>query len=193
MRGEPYIPRSKGGLGIISTHSPRAGRTALLDGLGIDYIDFNSLAPCGANPMAAAMERLGMTISTHSPRAGRTPARNVKRPSCIGFQLTRPVRGEPKCMYHLLSRTRFQLTRPVRGEPSTPTLSSGWIAISTHSPRAGRTPVDTLPIIISSDFNSLAPCGANPGRVYGCDEQGDFNSLAPCGANPLKLAVLAKK
>ena len=78
----------------ISTHSPRAGRT------GYDYNDvlkrgnFNSLAPCGANPYQYEITRAGK-----------------------GFQLTRPVRGEPQ-----LSQSSVCVE-----------------FISTHSPRAGRT------------------------------------------------------
>ena len=100
--------------------------------------DFNSLAPCGANPRRA-------DTSTNS--------------------------------------YRFQLTRPVRGEPRSPALLPIFWAISTHSSRAGRTFKGVFLCGKSGNFNSLAPCGANPlWKVYILPSE-NFNSLAPCGAN----------
>ena len=103
------------------------------------YTDFNSLAPCGANP-------------------GRRRGRIVR----IGFQLTRPVWGEPRC----------------------PTLHKSLFLISTHSPRVGRTSVSIANGKYGIYFNSLAPCGANlVPRFFVVVLGGHFNSLAPCGAN----------
>src|SRR5699024_198374 len=78
--------------------------------------------------------------------------------------------------------------------------------ISTHSPRVGRTMDMETVVGTFTDFNSLAPCGANlvgvvplmklstisthsprVGRTGGADGGKrylvHFNSLAPCGAN----------
>ena len=71
------------------------------------------------------------------------------------------MRGEPGTTYCPVNTRAFQLTRPVRGEPQRLRARQKPIAISTHSPRAGRTESN---YIITDDlihFNSLAPCGAN--------------------------------
>ena len=82
---------------IISTHSPRVGRTSGRIVYSRRAIDFNSLAPCGANrffmdllglfylfqltrpvwgePIEVKQFVRGMRISTHSPRVGRTRRR----------------------------------------------------------------------------------------------------------------------
>ena len=82
---------------MISTHSPRVGRTEDRPRAVVFTQDFNSLAPCGANHCSIAYSPIRLlfqltrpvwgephntflgqhnkTISTHSPRVGRT--RNV--------------------------------------------------------------------------------------------------------------------
>ena len=55
--------------------------------------------------------------------------------------------------------------------------------ISTHSPRVGRTDKKDYSSVKPWHFNSLAPCGANPGAAVLFTRAPDFNSLAPCGAN----------
>ena len=70
--GEPYQLATDFGSLEISTHSPRVGRTNLLSGNLIQLLNFNSLAPRGAN------------LSS-----------NVSLPTISAFQLTRPAWGEP--------------------------------------------------------------------------------------------------
>ena len=137
--GEPRRRYRNISLCPISTHSPRVGRTILDDVDILQPADFNSLAPCGANPIAPVtrsnISSFQLTrpvwgeparrlqngvfkdISTHSPRVGRTRARSMSGYTVRKFQLTRPVWGEPgaACCF-LVNR-----------------------AISTHSPRVGRT------------------------------------------------------
>ena len=60
---------------LISTHSPRVGRTDHLRGVHAFTFNFNSLAPCGANLGALMRVNRALDISTHSPRVGRTPKR----------------------------------------------------------------------------------------------------------------------
>ena len=221
-------------LWTISTHSPRAGRTSLF-ALSVPIPNhFNSLAPCGANQYTCYLYPLHRRISTHSPRAGRTitvtKQYNYGRDfnslapcganrectytltTCILFQLTRPVRGEPGYRTSPSSSCTFQLTRPVRGEPYTAYFFCRKQKISTHSPRAGRTRRSTRAQSERSNFNSLAPCGANQamlttmilhrlisthspraGRTAAtsprCFMLFNFNSLAPCGANHRALYV----
>ena len=57
---------------IISTHSPRVGRTILVSLALAKMTHFNSLAPCGANRIVIDRYIDRSAISTHSPRVGRT-------------------------------------------------------------------------------------------------------------------------
>ena len=70
--GEPNIEAVAVWYTPISTHSPRVGRTYRAIGETDTAVDFNSLAPCGAN---------------HCP--------SCRRSKTSRFQLTRPVWGEP--------------------------------------------------------------------------------------------------
>ena len=92
--GEPSDLRLRVRRKRISTHSPRVGRTSERSQLHAVLFHFNSLAPCGANPLPRRLvdERLhfnslapcganhvrtvatdgAVEISTHSPRVGRT-------------------------------------------------------------------------------------------------------------------------
>ena len=93
--GEPFgIERIEKSFGI-STHSPRVGRTTVPYRCARAPCDFNSLAPCGANLVVSNDKHTVRHISTHSPRVGRTVSPNVAYPVSSGFQLTRPVWGEP--------------------------------------------------------------------------------------------------
>ena len=172
----------------ISTHSPRVGRTAETISQYLTLPNFNSLAPCGANrrkcyqlharpkfqltrpvwgePDAAAVGRITAPISTHSPRVGRTYHTINEHRANVTFQLTRPVWGEPRATASITKKFPFQITRPVWGEPA-------WT-------QDGR--------VHAVNFNSLAPCGANPTlpRLSECVFY--FNSLAPCGANHIDFA-----
>ena len=123
--------------------------------------DFNSLAPCGANHGILTFFARKGSISTHSPRAGRTLVAYDLATCLFVFQLTRPVRGEPRRSLRVIT-------------PS---------AISTHSPRAGRTMGAEVHELCDPNFNSLAPCGANLGLWHCLAVLPNFNSLAPCGAN----------
>ena len=147
-------------------------------------MDFNSLAPCGANRLSADGYFEG-----------------------VEFQLTRPVRGEPlAAVYGTRELIHFNSLAPCGANPVRVARRRRHVKISTHSPRAGRTlgrwglglifrifqltrPVRGEPWYIIAiyidvtNFNSLAPCGANPGLFRLIDQHADFNSLAPCGAN----------
>ena len=123
----------------ISTHSPRVGRTGRQLRRRERPQDFNSLAPCGANQ-----------------------CKIFYLMKCFQFQLTRPVWGEPIEPSPSFTCFGFQLTRPVWGEPSLHRHLGSKDPISTHSPRVGRTPLEPISEEMLSNFNSLAPCGANP-------------------------------
>ena len=73
VRGEPLPSTVSLCIGTISTHSPRAGRTCRRRPLDEALDHFNSLAPCGANQVLCVIQFQNGA-----------------------FQLTRPVRGEPR-------------------------------------------------------------------------------------------------
>ena len=165
MRGDPTTQTARGWRGRISTHSPRAGRSGAVRERIQAVRHFNSLAPCGA---------------IHCCRS--KSARGSK------FQLTRPVRGDPRRRAIIIpentisthspraGRSRTDLAFPIReinfnslapcgAIPSLPSASNNSLFISTHSPRAGRSSAPCAPVILSIHFNSLAPCGAIPDGV----------------------------
>ena len=111
--------------------------------------NFNSLAPCGAN-----LHNRSYNNDNH------------------GFQLTRPVWGEPRV------RNRVRLSPK----------------ISTHSPRVGRTgsmsEAVQKPI---SDFNSLAPCGANPSFWTPSGVSLSFQLTRPVWGEPTIYSDLSTK
>ena len=130
-----------------------------------EFVHFNSLAPCGAN-------RILRASLSHTWR----------------FQLTRPVWGEPRAKRYSLDIWRISTHSPRVGRTIYITSSASTVLISTHSPRVGRTAAfafcNACAIFISTHsprvgrtrrriqihikckhFNSLAPCGANLGRV----------------------------
>ena len=169
-------------------------------------MNFNSLAPCGANRWLLSL--LGQIRH---------------------FNSLAPCGANHGTSLHTRHTRKFQLTRPVWGEPLIFTRTATTTKISTHSPRVGRTNPQMSETFVERDFNSLAPCGANPleeqlktiyaeisthsprvGRtaamtalskkcakfqltrpVWGepdmrhmrATRHGHFNSLAPCGAN----------
>ena len=136
---------------IISTHSPRVGRTLTVRARCRGSADFNSLAPCGANPAAHCPLRTARYFNSLAPCGANLESYRL----CFfeyGFQLTRPVWGEPYsvafnryCLYisthsprvgrttHFYSGSgsaeAFQLTRPVWGEPRTTSRRAvhGWL------------------------------------------------------------------
>ena len=168
----------------ISTHSPRAGRTYVISRHAGRAPNFNSLAPCGANPLprlnSGGMSQFQLTrpvrgepafrdifkrarhISTHSPRAGRTRLRAHAWAVCNAFQLTRPVRGEPNDLRFQFVYFFISTHSPRAGRTDLKAKYDGVVAISTHSPRAGRTLLRQRSLCLAGHFNSLAPCGANP-------------------------------
>ena len=215
----------------ISTHSPRAGRTDLRsrrqgaeqnfnslapcganpEGKPLILLsyNFNSLAPCGANPIYIIQYIMRKCISTHSPRAGRTQPPRPCGNTRANFNSLAPCGANPLPAVLPYHRPPFQLTRPVRGEPRFLRLPFQEIKISTHSPRAGRTTLCLSSLARETNFNSLAPCGANrlvvkisldgeristhsprAGRTtivfMGVGRGRNFNSLAPCGANRIQ-------
>ena len=143
---------------------------------------------------------------------GRTHYHAYFETQVSNFNSLAPCGANQRAHGHNLVERRFQLTRPVWGEPRVTDHQSGLQNISTHSPRVGRTVMDRNTVSHFSDFNSLAPCGANRwyfwtsltftlisthsprvGRTGAysltSDSDSNFNSLAPCGANQILLII----
>ena len=170
------------------------------------YEHFNSLAPCGANP-GIPCQPYSFAGNFNSLAPCGANQYGTKDGKCAPkFQLTRPVWGEPDDLTEQAAianisthsprvgrtqrhrqwcadRWEFQLTRPVWGEPVVSLLHKRILYISTHSPRVGRTSGVRPERIRPRNFNSLAPCGANPYMRILNRHPSHFNSLAPCGAN----------
>ena len=94
--GEPNSQKQQHQTERISTHSPRVGRTTPNVPISATAINFNSLAPCGAN------------------RADGHRARRRQR-----FQLTRPVWGEPCIDGYVTVRPQISTHSPRVGRTST--------------------------------------------------------------------------
>ena len=77
-------------------------------------------------------------ISTHTPLAGRDCGYDDYGDFEVKFQLTRPLRGATSSSVFNGSYSKFQLTRPLRGATAERFFQSLAVAISTHTPLAGR-------------------------------------------------------
>ncbi len=147
----------------ISTHTPHAGRNhceSILNNVSIrifqltrpmrgatnagrlimsESANFNSHAPCGAQPSPLLHFLCQIqNFNSHAP-CGAQLTRPAISPSASQFQLTRPMRGatdDVQQMYHM--------EHP----------------ISTHTPHAGRNVLCLSLQNIHEYFNSHAPCGA---------------------------------
>ncbi len=147
---------------VISTHTPLAGRDVRLTSVRLEIKNFNSHAPRGAR---------------------RTSA--LRLPSSRRFQLTRPSRGATPSASKLRPNSEFQLTRPSRGATADQKKWTEKIAISTHTPLAGRDCVYDLLDLARPDFNSHAPRGARHSVMRSSTALiRHFNSHAPRGARP---------
>ena len=82
----------------------------------------------------------------------------------------------------------------MRGEPKTVRRWINALEISTHSPRAGRTPEHLTKFMKDLRFQLTRPVRGEPGIAHCLHmRQRDFNSLAPCGANLSALSILSLK
>ena len=96
VRGEPSSEHKTTFNAGISTHSPRAGRTCRGDHQYRRNRNFNSLAPCGANPDTRLFRGIDKAISTHSPRAGRTAIASTHRAGSLHFNSLAPCGANPQ-------------------------------------------------------------------------------------------------
>ena len=124
---------------VISTHSPRVGRTAEGEWRTVIAKDFNSLAPCGANLTIMVFPTIPMRFQLTRPVWGEPYSflrlRRVRR----DFNSLAPCGANLFTLFRFFAYQRFQLTRPVWGEPLPFRAYALIWNISTHSPRVGRT------------------------------------------------------
>ena len=153
---------------IISTHTPHAGRNGTFPMISERLANFNSHAPCGAQPASACPHCGCIVISTHTPHAGR---------NCIyffiltwivqRFQLTRPMRGatapRPGAMQppiHFNSHAPCGAQRAAAaGDLRSPQ------SISTHTPHAGRNPRRAV-LCVPASISTHTP---HAGRNFLCE------------------------
>ena len=144
---------------------------------------FNSLAPCGANHEAMALCLAFVHFNSLAP-CGANPGSMSKIGKTRAFQLTRPVRGEPRWIPTCCIDTAISTHSPRAGRTDLPFEDGYPYSISTHSPRAGRTSVVRVIDSIFGDFNSLAPCGANPAIFYAFRLYPAFQLTRPVRGEP---------
>ena len=162
--GEPCKNQYWSRLRWISTHSPRVGRTRLFFGRRAVLPHFNSLAPCGANPVDHRSRGRENQFQLTRPVWGEPPF-ETGAPAIYAFQLTRPVWGEPcRCRRRSCTVSHFNSLAPCGANHRVRFFRAQPWVISTHSPRVGRTPRKDESVSNITNFNSLAPCGANRRR-----------------------------
>ena len=182
MWGEPFLSSPHLFLFWISTHSPRVGRTYCAGSSGTSS-KISTHSPRVGRTVLPLLCSFFTSISTHSPRVGRT-AVTLKAPKAtLHFNSLAPCGANRIISMIEVTTSPFQLTRPVWGEPLFRYSASAYGAISTHSPRVGRTAAVRAGLDEDANFNSLAPCGANLRDLERRIRYPNFNSLAPCGAN----------
>ena len=109
-----------------------------------DYVeragtDFNSLAPCGANPYVIDLIEYKLNFNSLAPCGANRDFVSVGNRTGH-FNSLAPCGANRFPMPRRLRRCQFQLTRPVWGEPLRGCVVWYSNEISTHSPRVGRTP-----------------------------------------------------
>ena len=138
MRGATNTAAVDGGVPLISTHTPHAGR------------DSN----------AFQIHHSDKQISTHTPHAGRDPYGSLQKYRCGYFYSHAPCGARRLRRIYGVCLERFLLTRPMRGATITRPGIIENISISTHTPHAGRDRQFQHQTVRNSNFYSHAPCGA---------------------------------
>ena len=158
------------------------GRTALRILPTPSTLNFNSLAPRGANhdhsrrkvglakfqltrpawgePSFFASSCNYFCISTHSPRVGRTALSSTVK-GILHISTHSPRVGRTRFLLYVVHAAVISTHSPRVGRTYLLRPVRHFEVISTHSPRVGRTRNDPEIIRAFCDFNSLAPRGAN--------------------------------
>ena len=204
-RGETQVYRPGRGVGVISIHSPLAGRDRSCRRRSIvcrrisihsplagrdtarsasprTVSDFNPLAPRGARHVVDVQGPALHEFQSTRPSRGETPRRRGPPRRASGFQSTRPSRGETGPERHHHGQDEISIHSPLAGRDPDDAEDDTEGGISIHSPLAGRDTSASSPARYGSNFNPLAPRGARPGRRWSGGTTFYFNPLAPRGA-----------
>ena len=140
------------------------------------------LSPKRRDPVFCESALKLVLVFRSTPLAGRDCLAALVLVAAAYFNSHAPCGARPASTPLCISSARFQLTRPLRG--ATTVLHDGLrhVAISTHTPLAGRDLSGRACASKPVHFNSHAPCGARPEPAVNLLPQQNFNSHAPCGA-----------
>ena len=142
--GRDRVFRNFPKLVVISTHTPHAGRDNATRTRDCNRSNFNSHAPCGArhrNPRSSAET---INFNSHASCGARL-ARVYVSPNFAYFNSHAPCGARLKRTAVRNVSLVFQLTRPMRGATTARSHSRRAVAISTHTPHAGRDVQTRLP------------------------------------------------
>ena len=182
------------------------GRTVDFSLVRSAHANFNSLAPCGANPFLFPDGSRHSAFQLTRPVWGEPYVEILSSVAFANFNSLAPCGANPIYAYLESPSIPFQLTRPVWGEPLIAHKNIEHLSISTHSPRVGRTnrrisghTGDTIsthsPRVgrtrqLNASYEYRIGISTHSPRVGRTSLTScyalvvnDFNSLAPCGAN----------
>ena len=148
----------------ISTHTPLAGRDPVSYRPMPQLLHFYSHAPRGARHRSSFWLRFPSSVLLTRPSRGATPP-SLPPPSLISNFYSHAPRGARLgWASQIPNATRFLLTRPSRGATAEYGTTADYLAISTHTPLAGRDLLPTDDYFRQLDFYSHAPRGARRPR-----------------------------
>ena len=151
-------------------------------------LTFQLTRPVWGEPAFGIADDNNGEISTHSPRVGRTRTNHTYQQG-LEISTHSPRVGRTAQVYcHQCIQRQFQLTRPVWGEPCESNISNTLSRISTHSPRVGRTLRRQYEVYAVANFNSLAPCGANPIGQEKSPRSSKFQLTRPVWGEPCVIS-----
>ena len=168
----------------ISTHSPRVGRTKIFYIRTYTLELFQLTRPVWGEPVSQTNDQRDHSISTHSPRVGRTPPSTPYHAVPHYFNSLAPCGANRTACGSPMQNSQFQLTRPVWGEPSCVFRARSHTRISTHSPRVGRTTALNPIPRRTSLFQLTRPVWGEPSRATRISSARIFQLTRPVWGEP---------
>ena len=178
---------------LVSTHSPRGGRTIEEFDRVFLRFSFNSLAPRGANRIGTSRGVCGTRFQLTRPAGGEPTFTRLSQLNEVSFNSLAPRGANQEHRTPKRSRPGFQLTRPAGGEPELLCCRISLANVSTHSPRGGRTYPIFKAIAEIERFNSLAPRGANLTIRRTRSQLSKFQLTRPAGGEPVFVVQLVRQ
>ena len=123
----------------ISTHSPRVGRTASTVIKIRQLKKFQLTRPVWGEPLEPLPRQNSGAISTHSPRVGRTTTEQHTVSRLANFNSLAPCGANRGYFQMRSAQGHFNSLAPCGANHARALTYSFPFAISTHSPRVGRT------------------------------------------------------